>query len=285
MSIEIKIPAGHLALQYHIGQALKAAAIESGYEAVPDQIECNSLTVNGVIQVNPVENTYATEKFTPPEAEFNTEQADSTGAEPTECELITPDTPDADGIVWDKRIHSQGQTRNADNTWRLARKPKDKSEAEWNEYVEAVKAELLAVVAAEDGIRDREQGGELNTESGEVFTDPAADPVPPAPAADPVPPAPAADPVPPAPAADPVPPAPAADPVDEQLTFAKVIAFATANKSKLPSMDELNKVYADLAASMNIPVTNANAPIVAFAKAGPNVLSTLKTTIEGLING
>lgn len=55
------------------------------------------------------------------------------------------DTLDDDGLPWDKRIHSRGKSRLADNTWRLARKPADKSQDEWNEYVETIKAELKAV--------------------------------------------------------------------------------------------------------------------------------------------
>ena len=54
-------------------------------------------------------------------------------------------TLDKDGLPWDKRIHSRGKTRLADDTWRLARKPNDKTQEEWDEYVASVKAELKAV--------------------------------------------------------------------------------------------------------------------------------------------
>ena len=57
------------------------------------------------------------------------------------------DTIDADGLPWDQRIHSRGKTRLDDNTWRMARKPKDKSDEEWAEYVEGVKVELKALMA------------------------------------------------------------------------------------------------------------------------------------------
>src|SRR5690606_7502672 len=56
------------------------------------------------------------------------------------------DTIDADGLPWDQRIHSRGKTRLADNTWRMARKPNDKSDEEWAEYVEGVKTELRALM-------------------------------------------------------------------------------------------------------------------------------------------
>ena len=55
------------------------------------------------------------------------------------------DTLDADNLPWDKRIHSRGKTRLSDNTWRLARKPNDKTDEEWTAYVESVKSELKAV--------------------------------------------------------------------------------------------------------------------------------------------
>ena len=63
--------------------------------------------------------------------------------EPTPTEQ--DNTLDADGLPWDKRIHSRGKTRLSDDTWRLARKPNDKTDEEWTAYVESVKAELKAV--------------------------------------------------------------------------------------------------------------------------------------------
>ena len=55
------------------------------------------------------------------------------------------DTLDADGIPHDNRIHSKGATRLADNTWRLRKRPADKTEEEWTTYIDSVKAELKAV--------------------------------------------------------------------------------------------------------------------------------------------
>ena len=57
----------------------------------------------------------------------------------------TSDTLDADGIPWDKRIHSKGKSRLADDTWRLRKRPADKDEDEWTTYIDTVKAELKAV--------------------------------------------------------------------------------------------------------------------------------------------
>lgn len=73
------------------------------------------------------------------------EQVDASGDVEVPDTLPTDDTLDADGLPWDKRIHSRGKTRLADDTWRLARKPNDKTQEEWDEYVASVKAELKAV--------------------------------------------------------------------------------------------------------------------------------------------
>jgi len=60
-------------------------------------------------------------------------------------EEVVNSTLDEDGIPHDKRIHSKGATRLADNTWRLRKRPADKTEEEWTAYIDSVKAELKAV--------------------------------------------------------------------------------------------------------------------------------------------
>lgn len=49
---------------------------------------------------------------------------------------------DSDGTPWDERIHAESRALNADGTWRARRKPKDMEQAEWEQHVEDVKAEL-----------------------------------------------------------------------------------------------------------------------------------------------
>ena len=143
---------------------------------------------------------------------------------------------DADGLPWDARIHSSNQERNADNTWRARRKPKDVTPEQWAEQVAQVRDELFALMAIPVAdpapqCRDCDDTGKFytmddtpcacpagdvyrtETESpAEVFGAPDSVEIPPAPeplpvvtVADPVPPAPA--PLPPEPL--PVPPAPA----------------------------------------------------------------------------
>ncbi|MGL4895138.1 MAG: hypothetical protein ACRC47_09915, partial [Shewanella sp.] len=64
--------------------------------------------------------------------------------------IADDDAIDADGLPWDRRIHVSGvneKTRTSKNTWRMARKPKNKTDEEWAEYVEGVKAELRELMA------------------------------------------------------------------------------------------------------------------------------------------
>ena len=81
--------------------------------------------------------------------EFTAEPADDTDDETvdTDTQLVTNDTIDADGLPWDARIHSGNQERNADNTWRVRRRPKDLTPEQWAEQVAQVRDELFALMA------------------------------------------------------------------------------------------------------------------------------------------
>lgn len=132
-----------------------------------------------------------------------------------DTQLATNDTLDADGLPWDARIHSSNQERNADNTWRVRRRPKDLTPEQWAEQVAQVRDELFALMAipvADPVAVDECPGDATCTDQGcphhyadespaAVFgaiddhTPPAHEPLPVVTVADPVPPAPA--PVPP----------------------------------------------------------------------------------------
>lgn len=119
---------------------------------------------------------------------------------------------DADGLPWDARIHSGNQERNADNTWRARRKPKDVTPEQWAEQVAQVRDELFALMAIPVAdpapvVTDTDEPESPAAVFGAIddHTPPAPEPLPVV--TDPVPPAPA--PLPPVVAADPVPPAPA----------------------------------------------------------------------------
>ena len=155
-----------------------------------------------------------------------------------DTQLATDDTLDADGLPWDARIHSGNRERNADNTWRARRKPKDMTPEQWEEQVAQVRDELFALMAIPVAdpvvVADECPGDSTCTDQGcphhyadepesaaTVFG--ASDPVEVPPAPEPLPVVTVADPVPPAPepVADPVPPAPAPlPPVTAQATDA-----------------------------------------------------------------
>ncbi|CAB0019922.1 unnamed protein product, partial [Nesidiocoris tenuis] len=46
-----------------------------------------------------------------------------------------PPTTDSTGTPWDERIHSASKALNGDGTWRVRRKPADKTPEEWVEYI------------------------------------------------------------------------------------------------------------------------------------------------------
>lgn len=53
---------------------------------------------------------------------------------------------DSTGTPWDERIHSASKALNADGTWRLRRKPADKTPEEWADYVKWVEEDIHTVL-------------------------------------------------------------------------------------------------------------------------------------------
>lgn len=320
MTIEIKIPANALALQYHIGQALQAAAKAEGFEA-PVTVTAVTKTVGDLSikteygasvttkEVDALEHEQVAADIRDREqgGELNNEMDAVDNSDPVAVDddiapdddgtvTITPDMPDADGIVWDKRIHSQGQTRNADDTWRLARKPKDKTDQEWADYVEAVKAEQLsaasAVVPSDKTKTAIEEAATIEASFSAMQADPLPpvidDPVPPTEQqADPLPPV-IDEPVPPVieppVEADPLPPVttPAPAAADKPVTFIDVVRLTTSKwtPADKPKLDEVIQAVAD---ELGMTVANPKAPIMAFNKAPSDVLSYLTTKLEALL--
>ena len=177
-----------------------------------------------------------------------------------DTQLATDDTLDADGLPWDARIHSGNRERNADNTWRARRKPKDMTPEQWEEQVAQVRDELFALMAipvADTVVADECPGDSTCTDQGcphhcadepesaaAVFgaiddhtqpTPPAPEPLPVVTVADPVPPAPEPLPVPPAPEPLPVPPAPAPATGAIPTTLAEFMTSLTKYGPKDPS--------------------------------------------------
>ena len=176
-----------------------------------------------------------------------------TDTDADDTQPTTDDTLDADGLPWDARIHSGNQERNADNTWRVRRRPKDVTPEQWAEQVAQVRDELFALMAilvADPVVTEADEcpGDSTCTDQGcphhyaddespaAVFGAPepvevptVAVEIPPAPE-----PLPIADPVPPAhePLTAPLPPVAAADGVP--ATLAELMTWLT---KKAPSDD------------------------------------------------
>lgn len=153
--MKLELPDNNASVLFHMGNALQSIARDID----------TSLPVNGhkVTHTEPVYREHSPivqEVLNQPEhRDALAEQAKKNGVSicmnpetSLDIEIVTgddevSDTIDADGLPWDQRIHSSGKTRLADNTWRMARKPSEKTDEEWAEYVEGVKTELKALMA------------------------------------------------------------------------------------------------------------------------------------------
>lgn len=52
-----------------------------------------------------------------------------------------PSEIDKTALPYDERIHSSGETRNQDGTWKLRRRPTDMTEEEWKEFIDKCELE------------------------------------------------------------------------------------------------------------------------------------------------
>ena len=132
-----------------VGEPVHLDSIPKGHSAAcKEYYGSNTEQLNAELEhaSQPVDADEETKDFSVPEnyeesiANFHTSPRSA-----DEPETEQDDTLDADGLPWDKRIHSRGKTRLSDDTWRLARKPNDKTDEEWSAYVDSVKSELKAV--------------------------------------------------------------------------------------------------------------------------------------------
>ena len=161
--IKIEVPANdHIALSA-MAEALNRIAAERGpQELTPSEMgvtQSNTEQLNDELEHVDVELNRLDEELEASIHHENTkhdevfeETVNELHAKVDDAKVVVPsplpeqdDTLDADGIPHDKRIHSKGATRLADNTWRLRKRPADKTEEEWATYIDSVKAELKAV--------------------------------------------------------------------------------------------------------------------------------------------
>ena len=173
--MKLEIPTDNHSVMYHMGEALRNIAIDGGFvtsskTTVVSTVGEISRTVTNEMTpppaVTPDEQTQGENPVTGKELKDHTHSgSDFKDAEteptppvvtPEEVEALTSsdDTYDKEGLPWDNRIHSKGKTRNADDTWRVARCPKDKTKEEWESYIEEVRAELTALMQIESTVTE-----------------------------------------------------------------------------------------------------------------------------------
>ena len=183
------------------GNALEEMAVAHGAD-VRKSVAAMTVKIDGTEAAQAVRGVL--EEFTCDTVDTDDDDAQLATTTDDDTQLATDYTLDADGLPWDARIHSGNQERNADNTWRARRKPKDVDADQWAEQVAQVRDELFALMAIPVAVTDEQES------PATVFGAPDPVEIPPAP--EPLPVVTVTDPVPPAPpvvAADPVPPAPA----------------------------------------------------------------------------
>ena len=148
--MKLELPDNNASVLFHMGEALRKIAHDVDSSFVLSTPADDGRTVHDVAyETLASEQDAAIEEVAVERLANRTPETDVTHEEMLERFDVKPtsDTIDADGLPWDQRIHSRGKTRLADDTWRLARKPNDKTDEEWATYVEEVKAELKALMA------------------------------------------------------------------------------------------------------------------------------------------
>ena len=149
LTMKLELPDNNASVLFHMGNALQSIARDidtslpvNGHTETTGDVS-HSVTVEPSLEDildNPPAATDELKELLSPHTEVVEYDEDVTSDDEPN------DTIDADGLPWDSRIHSRGKTRLSDNTWRMARKPNDKSDEEWAEYVEGVKVELKALM-------------------------------------------------------------------------------------------------------------------------------------------
>ena len=211
------------------GNALEEMAVAHG-AVVRKSVAEMTVKIDGTEAAQAVRDVL--DEFTDDDTQLATTDDDDTQLAITDDDTqlaTTDDTLDADGLPWDARIHSGNRERNADNTWRARRKPKDMTPEQWEEEVAQVRAELKALMAIP--VADPVVVGvDMGAEDGDYSVE-APEPESAASVFGAVPPAPEPLPVPPAPA--PLPPVAATDAIP--TTLAEFMTSLTKYGPKDPS--------------------------------------------------
>ena len=120
---------------------------ESGPFYWVEKASCTCGQVNTLDELNALNVDRCTyDEFLKYDEDFNGTDTPSTAAETFG---VDPDMVGDDGIPWDKRIHSQGKTKNKAGNFNLRKKPATyETKEEWLAFIEKVKQELRGVMSA-----------------------------------------------------------------------------------------------------------------------------------------
>lgn len=130
---------------------IQQSSVETFTESGPfywvEKASCTCGQVETLDELNALNADRCTyDEFLKYDEDFNGTDTPSTAAETFGGNA---DNLDADGIPWDKRIHSQGKTKNKAGNFNLRKKPATyETKEEWTVYVEEVKQELRGVMSA-----------------------------------------------------------------------------------------------------------------------------------------
>ena len=147
-TIKLEIPNSDPVAMFHMGEALRNIAKENGYvvQDVPQQRVTITETTISVEESDAISSefneTSEAERFFTKEERHDSFEPELLSPHTTVIDVESNDLIDDEGLPHDKRIHSKGATRLNDDTWRMKKKPADKTDEEWTEFVDGVKAEL-----------------------------------------------------------------------------------------------------------------------------------------------
>ncbi len=165
MSITITVPNDdHVALRA-MAKALEEIAVARGAPSQDKQIG----ELNYRLNIDTTQASAALKELVKQaEVDTTTQQVESL-AIPVEANGATYETDlgsdnpqavpvaDSTGTPWDERIHSASKALNSDGTWRVRRKPADKTPEEWAEYIKWVEEDIHLVKSLSTGESDDEQ--------------------------------------------------------------------------------------------------------------------------------
>lgn len=133
----VKEKVGDVEVEYltreSVAERLRVATGEL-MQAAPAMLKDNN--VDGSIEVHGKRKDNVTAQQVDSASSMTNEELD---------EFCPPPTTDSTGTPWDERIHSASKALNSDGTWRVRRKPADKTPEEWAEYIKWVQEDIHIV--------------------------------------------------------------------------------------------------------------------------------------------